>query len=139
MEFEIRPFESVGVVQFGMTQTQVREALRDLKVKEYWKTPESLGPTDHFIHENLHVFYDEGRRVRGIEIFRPTGATFDGRPIVGQAFSALLPWLRQVDPDLLLDDSGAESTRLGLSLFVPELDDDSDAIVESVYLSRSGA
>jgi hypothetical protein len=135
MELEIRPFESVGPVGFGMSQAEVRRVLEGLRVDEYWKTPDSVGPTDHFVEGNLHVFYDAKRLVRGIEVFRPTDATLNGRPLLGRPFDEVTALLRQADPSVSIEDSSIESPQLGISLFVPDADDDPNAPVVSVYVS----
>ena len=136
MDFEIDPFQAVGPIRFGMTQAEVRRLMGQTRVREFRKTPDSIGPTDDFMDENLHVFYDETLHTRGVELFPGATVTLQGRPLVGRPANEVMDWLRGLDPDLQIEDSSVTSERLGFSMYVPDLDDEDDAPIESVYVFR---
>ena len=77
-------------------------------------------------------------RVEAIEIASPGEASFEGRPMIGQSFSEVANWLRAVDPDLEIDESGLTSLRLGLALCAPSHAKDDRATVESVLVFADG-
>lgn len=119
-----------------MSRDDVRQLLGS-DFEEFVKTPQSSAPTDDYRKLNLHVFYQADRRCRAIEFFSGSSVTLQGRPIVGQPAGIVISWLRTLDPSLVAVGSVAKSQKLGLSLYVPDFEDDPDEPVLSVFVTAS--
>lgn len=134
MNLNYSPHISVGPISFGMDRAHVRAAL-GVEPIEFMKTYFAPAPTDDFRSLGLHVFYDAGLTCVGVEVFPPSNILVEGRRVVGQPYSEVMEWLIVLDPGVVLIDSVVRSKALGLSLYAPDADEDSDSKIESVFLS----
>ena len=58
--------------------------------------------------------------------------------MIGRPFRELKSTIISQDSDIELDETGLLSFTLGIGLFVPELEDSEDSLVESVIVFREG-
>jgi hypothetical protein len=125
--FEISPYEAGGAIRFGMTASQVYDALRSQPA------PRPNGsPADTFEHLGIRVYYRLPDTVEAIEFKAPALPTLQGRRLLRQRYGDLESWIRSLDPAVKLEHSGLTSDRLGLRLFASSARHNPDAPVESV-------
>ncbi len=86
MTYDIKPFESVGTIEFGATRKETRSKLGEFK--EFKKTRFSKNTTDDF--GCFHVFYDESDRVVAIEFFRLAEVSYKEKNLFGLDRTALI-------------------------------------------------
>ena len=131
LKLEIRPFEGLGDLRFGMSRRDVR-ALLGQEFRSFKKTPLADSLTDAYAQYGLHLYYDGQDRLELVEAFRPCVPIFQGVELLGP---------RKVVPDRLRE-AGAGGPRrdsdgdffddLGFALYSP------GDMVEGVSVYRKG-
>jgi hypothetical protein len=134
MKLEIIPKVGVGLIRFGMPRGKIRELLKS-DWKEVLKTKTAKIPVDVFDDINLHVYYGEDLLCKGVELFFPAEVELKGESVLRMPVEDLLPWLKKLVPDVLVEDSIIWVKQLGLRFYAPEAEDDSVKPPESVYLA----
>jgi hypothetical protein len=129
---ELEPYIGVGPIKLGMTKEEV-QSLFGGKTKSFKKTPDVRVLSD-LIEAGVCVHYDDEGRAEAIELATPQEPTLDGRRLLGRPFSEVRAWLQALDLDLEVDASGAESRRVGISLYAPGVNKDPDQPVEGVMV-----
>lgn len=128
--FELHPTLGVGPIAFGMPRDRVRRILNAAYL-EFFKPPGAKVPLDDFRALNLHVYYDEDALCSGMEFWPGSTLSVQGREVLRRPIPEVLSWLRALDPAIVVRDSLVLSHTLGLSLYVPDMDEEPDARVES--------
>jgi len=100
LKLEIRPFEGLGDLRFGMSRRDVR-ALLGQEFRSFKKTPLADSLTDAYAQYGLHLYYDGQDRLELVEAFRPCVPIFQGVELLGP---------RKVVPDRL-PEAGAGGPR----------------------------
>jgi len=136
MRFDLRPLHGVGIVDFGMTRDAVRRTL-NVPYEEFMKTPDATVPTDDFRSLDVHVYYDAGLLCKGVELWPGADLRVDGHEVLRRPWDEVKVWLGQAAPDVVVKDSLVLARSIGLSLYVPDIADESDAPVESAYAFRT--
>jgi hypothetical protein len=137
MSLEIFPYEGVGSIKLGMSQTEVRNAVGS-EFKPFMKTPISEMPTDNFVGKGIHVYYKSPGICKAIELHPPSNPTFRGYRLINLPFGQLAAYFKQEDPLTKIDDYGLTSTIFGVNLFVPDLDDGPESPVKAVLVFERG-
>ena len=137
MNLEIFPYEGVGPIKLGMTQTEVRNAIAS-EFKTFMKTQASEMATDNFIGKGIHVYYKVPGICKAIELHPPSVPTFRGYRLIDIPFDQLSPYFQQQDSSVKIDDCGLTSTMFGINLFVPNLDDDPESPIKAVLVFERG-
>ena len=105
MTYDIKPFESVGTIEFGAKRKETRSKLGEFK--EFKKTKFSKNTTDDF--GNFHIFYDESDRVAAIEFFRNAEVYFREKNLFVLDKTALVSLFNDPseseEPDAIIFDS----------------------------------
>ena len=119
MNFEIVSHEALGPIHFGMSRDEVQRSV-GAAVKLFRKTPVG-NLVDAFNEEGIHVYYDaeDKDKCEAIEVASPANPLLLGRGLVGRPFAEVLEWLRTLDADLAVDESGLTSLALGVGVFAP--------------------
>jgi hypothetical protein len=47
-----------------------------------------------------------------------------------------MSWLKKIDANIIVNDSVIQSKKLGISLYIPEVDESDVALLESVYVCK---
>jgi len=136
MHFDLRPLHGVGIVDFGMTRDEVRRIL-NTPYEEFMKTPDATLPTDDFRSLDIHVYYGEGLLCKGVELWPSADLRVDGHEVLRRPWDEVKAWLGRMAPDFLVKDSLVLARSIGLSLYVPDIDEEPDALVESAYAFRT--
>ena len=132
MAFDLRPLQGVGPIDFGMARDDVRRML-NAPYEEFMKTPDATIPTDDVPTLNIHVYYDDQLRCKGVELWPGADLRVDGHEVLRRPWHEVEAWLTQVAPGFKRKDSLIVADSIGLSLYVPDIDDEPDALVESAY------
>jgi hypothetical protein len=117
----------------GMSRGDVRAFMSE-EPFSFVKSKFSLSPTDAYCAKTVHVYFDDKDIVRGVEIFRPNELTYNGLPVLGERATAVLGSafsLHEVSKEYGVGYVISPGT---VSLYVPDVDDNVDAIVEAVYV-----
>jgi hypothetical protein len=125
---------SIGPVRFGMTRADVRTAI-GVKANPFKKTADSESLTDAFTlggtrvageaaranADHVHVYYDAADRCALVEVSAAGlgGPELDGRGFVNRPYERALAWVRDRDPDVVIDTAGLRSAALGIALYAP--------------------
>lgn len=140
MDWEIRPLQSVGPVEFGMVRTDVRRAVGG-RVRAFVKSSERPSDTTDAFEELLvHVYYGgTNARCDFVEFGGGTARpVLQGRDLLSESFSELRAWFRALDPSTKEDASGLESASLGIGVYAPYADEDPARPPEGVSVFAAG-
>jgi hypothetical protein len=117
----------------GMSRTEVRAFMSGVPFP-YMKSKDSVSLTDAYYENTVQIYYDDRDIIRGVEIFRPNELFCDGFPVLGKRAITLLSSVfssQAVSKEYGVGYVVGDGT---VSLYVPEVDDDVEALVEAVYV-----
>ena len=134
---KILSYIGVGDIRFGMSVDEVRSAINS-EATPFLKTPQSIMPTDSFHGDSIHVFYKKPGICEAVEFYKPANPTLMGQEFVGRSFSEVKKWLEHQDSNIEIDDCGLTSFKLGIGLYVPDIDEREEALVESLIVFEKG-
>jgi len=127
--FEIKAYDQVGLVKFGMERMIVREILGDFK--EFKKTKASINTTDDFT--DCHVFYNKKNLCEAIEIFNEAKALIDGTDLLKLSYEDFKELLLKYDSDLKISDDSLISKKIGVSVYTPNFSVESILVFSKEY------
>jgi hypothetical protein len=127
---EIVPFVGVGVVRFGDTRQQVRDALQ--RPFEIFRKDVGENETDAFDEVGLHVYYDGQGRVEFIEGFGSASLTIGGLVLLGRNIDDVDRELSALGHSSHATDVGLQYDSVGIALTAP------GGVVEGVGAYRRG-
>lgn len=136
MIFDLRPLQGIGPIDFGMPRDEVRRIL-NCPHEAFMKTPESVQPTDDFRSLNIHVYYDKDLRCQGVELWPGADLRCDGHKVLRRPWDEVRIWLVTLAPGLDIKESLVKAPQVGLTLYVPDMDDEPEARIESVYAFKT--
>ena len=108
------PYESVGLLKFGMTMEEAREAV-NLPYKSFQKSNDSYSPADAFDDSSMIVFYDKKDTVEAIECYGEIQLKLNDVELLGKPIPELKKWLKTITNDVKKDDLGSDIRLLGFS------------------------
>src|SRR6187402_3680563 len=108
MELAILSYEGVGPIKFGMTPTEVRQAV-GTQFRTFLKTTASEMPTDDFVGKGIHVYYKLPGFCNAVEMFSPADPMFQELKLIGRPISQVLPTITRADPTAEVDSTGLTS------------------------------
>jgi hypothetical protein len=131
VRMEVRPFEGLGDLRFGMSRADVR-ALLGPEFRSFKKTPLAKTLTDAYTQLGLHLYYDDQDRLEFIEAFQPCIPIFRGIELLGRP-EVVLEQLRKTGVGIPRRDSdGNFFDDLGFALYSP------GDVVEGVSVYKKG-
>jgi len=133
MDFVYVPPFQLGDIRCGMPQEEVRRRLGG-PFKEFQKSVYAKGMTDDFPLLGIHVYYDENRLVKGVELFREAQLIVRGVLVIGRPLSDTVNELTAAGLAGVRADYGWKSLDGALRLGVGDETDDDRDIVESAYV-----
>lgn len=140
MEWEIRPLQSVGQVDFGMPRADVRRAV-GAKFREFVKSPaRPTNTTDAFEGLLVHVYYGANSGTCEFVEFGGGSArpVFQGKDLLSESFADLRDWFRSLDPTMKEDEAGLEAPALGIGLYAPYAEEEPARPPEGVSVFKKG-
>src|SRR6266480_1366133 len=131
LKLEIRPFEGLGDLRFGMSRRDVRTLLGQ-EFRSFKKTPLADSLTDAYTQFGLHLYYDGQDRLELVEAFQPCVPIFRGVELLGPR-KVVLEGLREAGVGSPRRDADGELFHdLGFGLYSP------GDMVEGVSVYRKG-
>lgn len=137
MTFDIRPYEGVGKLYFGMDSVEIKKVLGEPS-NTFFKTPLDTLETERYENENLFIYYKEPSNIEAIEFYPPSQVVFDGIKLFELSYEALKTFLLKLDSELEIEVDGLTSYKLGIGAYAPNADDDSSLAVESIIVFEKG-
>lgn len=134
MDFTYFKSGAVGPLNGTLSRPQARRVLGG-GFKEFKKTTAALNTTDAFNLHHLHVYYDVNDVVEGVEFFRGSKFTWKGHSLVGEESSKVLDLFRREGIHPAIDDDGFDVEKLGMSFYVPDIDEVEGAVIETLYVN----
>jgi len=102
---------------------------------QFMKSKFSVSPTDAYVGQSAHIYFEATGVIQGIEITRPNlFLCYEGN-VLGEKALEFAAWLSSGDPSLTEDDLGYMLADGRVSLYVPDKGDHPDVLVKSVYVS----
>jgi len=135
MELEIKSYVGVGPIELGMSRDQVMHSVGK-QPKQFFKGPKSVIATDNFGDLGFHVYYKNvsGEVCNAVEMFSPADPSFEGHRFINRSVNEILSWLKNLDPAVKIGDSGLTSYELGFGVYVPNISEAFNALVEAVIV-----
>jgi len=137
MVFEIKPYEGVGKLHFGMSSLEVKAVLGEPS-DTFFKTPLDTVETEHYEKGNLFIYYKESNNIEAIEFYSPAQVQFEDIQLFELSYEALKTFLLKFDPALEIEVDGSTSYKLGIEAYAPNADEDNILAVESIIIFESG-
>lgn len=128
-KYEIKPYKSVGNINFGEERDSVRNKFGEFK--EFKKNKFSKNTTDDF--SVFHVFYDTENKVNAVEFFNPIckEILFNDINLFSKSYEELKN--KFSDNSCEEDDCGIIFKSYGFSLYSPD-----KKTIESVLVFKKG-
>jgi hypothetical protein len=136
-ELIIRPYEGVGPVDFGMTRQEVRQAVGST-VETFYRTQESILPTDAFDAVHMHVHYRPPDVCDLVYVFPPALVLFQGERLLNRPYAEIRAFFLEIDPDIELDGDGFTSHKFGTGIYSSLADYAPQEPVEGVAVFERG-
>ena len=138
MKFEIQSYKGAGPVRFGMTTTEVREALGPgFETGIRGEAVEGEHPHDYYRKLGCFVYYDASGKVEAIEFGR-SKPTLEGENLLGLSFKELFELITGLDPDVKYEGEGFTSEKLGVGCYAPGGEDEPEEPAQSIIVFRRG-
>jgi hypothetical protein len=151
MKLDIRPYDGVGPLTFGMSIRNARAALAQplaavglgwAKMVSFLKDARRDGVPVDAIHElGLHLHYRvRAERVvlEAVELFPPAEPEIHGLSLFAAPYSRVRDQLIAHDPALQVESDGLRSVELGLAMGDPSTGEDPNLVAESVLVFERG-
>jgi hypothetical protein len=130
MEFVITPFESVGIIKFGMSQEEVRQVLNSVPMK--YPTGYVDPYEDYFSELEVRVGYSRAKLCQEVDLFPDARPIFRGRNLFSESIGRLKDWFESIDGLVEIDSSGVMADRFGIFLYSTDYYLFNDEFPESV-------
>jgi hypothetical protein len=137
MNFIITPYKGAGIIQFGMTRSEIQRLLQNC-VKEFDRMGE---PWDIFNNLGVQIAYsyDSPYRCRAIMMEKPANPIFQGRELLnGISIEGLHIWLSSMDDSLEIATEAVTSNKFGIALSTEDYWDLSHEPPTSVLVFERG-
>lgn len=131
-DFDFLGRADVGLIRVGMTRDEVRSVLEG-PCDEFFKSADAEVPTDAYDELGIHVYFDGGLAVVGVEFLKWAQLVWRGQRLVGAEAQVVQQFLAGQGQVLELNNSGFNVENLGLRFYAPDIGEDG-AIVEAVYV-----
>lgn len=113
--YRVEPHRAVGPVVFGMSRSEVEAAMGETP-KRAKRNRLSIAEYDHFVEDGFFVYYDPNDIAMAAECFELSAVSYPPDTSLDLAYSDLITWLKDRDPNLALEaDGGFRSDALGVA------------------------
>ncbi|MCB0565585.1 MAG: hypothetical protein H6558_12180 [Lewinellaceae bacterium] len=134
MQFELRPYKTIGPLVFGDSRADVRECFDN--APEVVAMAEGRLPNEQYKSSGIFVIYDKYDRFAAAEISRPAQPTFEKKNLLSIPWEELITWFRKLDPKLEESEKDFVSFKLGISAFAPNKDKNPKVLPTSITVFR---
>jgi hypothetical protein len=133
MNFEIKSYQSVGSIYFGMTRSEVRQLINDsFSDIEFSPTPElpddlsieEINLVDNFDALDIQVVYDSKSPYACIAVilYDSTNPVLNGRNLFDYPIEDLKRWMELIDNSFKVNLEAIDFYGLGISLCTDDYD-----------------
>lgn len=136
MNYDIKSHAGVGPIRFGMKSSEIRKVMHE-EPEPVDKSSNGI-PADYFRQLGIFVFYKQPGICEAVEFFGPASPTFDGQYILGQPYVEMERWIKYIDPDVILNDAGLITKKIGFGLYAPSARKKPELPVKSVIVFEPG-
>jgi hypothetical protein len=137
MMYEIQPYTGFGNIKFDMEREQVR-ALHNFPYSLFSRGDDSNKPFDLYDEFGIFFEYDDSNKLEAVEFGGPAQPTLFGKNILDLPFGAAKDILEPINGPMVEDPNGATAYKIGIALYIPEIEEGLDAIVKGVLIFRKG-
>jgi hypothetical protein len=138
MKFDVRSYEGVGPIRFGMSPVEVRENL-GMEFENFRRNASDVHPTDYFKRLQCFVYYgDSDGLVEAVEFAEPAAPTFNGLNMLGLPYEDLIVRMHEFDRDIAMEIDGFSSFRLGIGGWAPHCKEEPELPCDSIIVFARG-
>lgn len=130
LKFNVTPCVKAGVVSFGASRENTRNAIGPIKFKEFKKTKSQKSPVDDYGF--MHIYYNDKERVEGVEFFNECVVSISGKQVMPGKFNEVVEIVRKMDADIKVNKASLISAKLSIGI------EASDGDVKSVFVGDKG-
>lgn len=133
--YNIEPYVGVDGLKLGMTAMQI-EALHGEpsgKIKR-GSDPGLLSDA----YTDFFVYYKNPGICQAIEFHKPARVLFENHNLLEEPYLRIVEHLQQLDSEIIIDDDGLTSYKLGIGIYAPSADGDPTYVAESVIVFERG-
>jgi hypothetical protein len=136
MDFVLHPLKGANDLEFGMDEQTVHRRMGI--VPEKFRQHDQSFASDHYVDEGALAYYDDNGHLEAFEVTEPSRALLGGVDILALPVRQALAFVKQFDPDAVIDHEGATSHKYSLAIWCPHLGDEEDEEpVEAVLVGRA--
>jgi hypothetical protein len=136
MHTEIFPNRGAGALTFGMSKSDVRRVLGEPN-KEFVRSQYSACVEWDYQSLGINVIFDRSGACAGVMFTRPSDPRLDGFSLLGTGAAKAWSAVRRRDAGAKVEDGSLTSTRLGVSVNAPDVEDAPKEPAYSVLVFRS--
>lgn len=137
LEYLAHPLRGLGPLRFGMSRTEVCAVL-GAPDSTFRRDRSSESETDVFDRLGIYVCYGTDGKCEAIELTAPSNIVLAGGLLIGRPFEDVVRELRQLDPNVEVDESGATAHSVGIGIYAPHAAKAPSLPVESAIAFSSG-
>ena len=125
MKLEIRSYQSVGNLKFGMNIKDVSDILGDdYEVVDTFETSQTQQLARNFYPDvGVMVNFRRSGMLVAIELCKPADPVLNGKHVLRTSYRDLLEWLESQDPKLVVEFGQPTSFALGVAFYCIDYDD----------------
>ena len=136
MHTDIFPNRGAGGIGFGMSKPEVRRVAGE-PTREFVRSQYSPCVEWDYQSVGVNVIFDRSGLCAGIMFTRPSDPRLEGLSLLGTGAAKAWSAIRRLDPGAKVEDGSLTSTRLGVSVYAPDLEDEPKEPAYSVLVFRS--
>lgn len=136
MDYNILPLKGFNRIEFGMSHEIARRGMNE-EPKPFRRGNESF-PSDYFNKEGLFFYYDDSGFLEAVEFAAVGKVFFNQTNLFDLTIGDATSFIRNFDPQLLVEDDGVTSRSLSLGLWSPSAYEGPNEAIESILIGRAG-
>lgn len=138
MDYEIKPYQGVGLILFGMPRMEVRRLIGG-RHKTISKGSKFGNLSDSFVDVSAFVYYDGRDLCRAVEFWHPMGnPVFLQVHLLESRLSDVLELFQKNDPEVNLNCDGLTSFKFGIGIWHESGFEEPEEKPQSVIAFRRG-
>jgi hypothetical protein len=137
MNMEIKPYEGIDKLRFGMTNQEIRKK-NDFKVMGFSKIKSDTMLSDKILGKGIHIHYDYENRCEAIEFGVPSNPTYNGIHFIGVPFIEVKEKFIKLDSKVEIHETGFTSYKYGIGVYVSSLKESEHEPIEGVIIFKKG-
>ena len=134
MEFDIKPYEGIGPIKFGMDRADVRKTLI-APYNEYKQSQYAHNTSDAFDNIGVTVHYDETDKCESVSIWLKHKVSFKGDSFFNKPAKQIIKWFNKIDKLATVGDENIlTSIKHGIAVGFDEPIEDPNSKVNSIIV-----